>query len=291
MILPVEILKKVKLLEITTRKLVNNLFAGEYHTAFKGQGMTFSEFREYVPGDDIRTIYWPLTARTGKTYIKKFNEERELTLMLIVDISGSLDFGSNECLKGEVVTNLAALLAFSALKNNDQVGLLLFSDKVEHFVPPRKGRGHIHRILRDLYYHKPSNRGTRITVALDYLQGILKKHAAIFLFSDFIDEGFEVSLKQLSKKHDAVAVVVNDQLELNLPNIGIVDFHDAETGEVVTVDTSSVSFRERYSQWVQERQQLRDGQLRRAQIDKFEVLVGQDYAQALSNFFQKRRRR
>ena len=177
MSLPPEILKKVKLLEISTRRLVNNLFAGEYHSAFKGQGMTFSEFREYVPGDDVRTISWPVTARTGKPYIKKFDEERELTLMLAVDISASSLFGSGPYFKGEVMAHVAALLSFSASKNNDAVGLLLFTDRVEHYVPPKKGVGHVHRILRDLYYFQPQSQKTRIASGLEYLQNVLKKRS------------------------------------------------------------------------------------------------------------------
>ena len=214
MSLPPEILKKVKLLEISTRRLVNNLFAGEYHSAFKGQGMTFSEFREYVPGDDVRTISWPVTARAGKPYIKKFDEERELTLMLVVDISGSSQFGSGEYFKGEVMAHLAALLSFSASKNKDAVGLLLFSDQVEHYVPPKKGVSHVHRILRDLYYFKPKSHGTHITLALDYLYGVLKKRSHIFLLSDFMENSsYDRALKMLHRKHDIVAVVVHDEME------------------------------------------------------------------------------
>jgi uncharacterized protein (DUF58 family) len=184
--LPPELLKKVKLLEISTRRKVNNLFIGEYHSAFKGQGMTFSEFREYVPGDDVRTIAWSLMARTGKPYIKKHDEEREMTVILAVDISGSQDFGSKDYFKGEVAAHVAALLSFAAVGNKDAVGLLLFSDQVELYVPPKKGRGQAMRILRDLYYHKPASRGTNIAAALDHLQGALKKKAHIFVISDYL---------------------------------------------------------------------------------------------------------
>jgi uncharacterized protein (DUF58 family) len=182
--LPSEILKKVKLLDLKSRTLVNNLFAGEYKSAFKGQGMTFSEFREYVPGDDVRAISWPLTARTGKPYIKKFDEEREMTLVLAIDVSGSTEFGGGEYFKGERMTHMAALMAFSAAKNNDQIGLLLFSDQVEHFVPPKKGRGHVLRMLRDILYFEPKHKKTNLNVAFEYLQGILKKRSYIFVFSD-----------------------------------------------------------------------------------------------------------
>ncbi len=288
MSLPAEVLKKVKLLEINTRKMVNNLFAGEYHTHFKGQGMTFSDFREYVPGDDVRAISWPLTARTGKPYIKTFEEERELTIILAVDVSGSADFGTGQYFKGEIMTHLAALLAFSAVKNNDQVGLLLFSDQVEHFVPPKKGRGQVHRILRDLFYYKPKSHETKISTALTYLQGLLKKRATIFIFSDFIDEGYDQALRLLGRKHEVVACVVNDKAEEDLPNIGVVDLEDAETGEVITVDTSSEIFRKDYLRELKKRKEARDKQLRLAQVERIDIVSGEDYVDPLVAFFKKR---
>lgn len=288
MSLPPEVLKKVKLLEINTRKLVNNLFAGEYHSAFKGQGMTFADFREYVPGDDIRTISWPLTARTGKTYIKTFEEERELTLVLAVDVSGSSDFGTGPYFKGEVMTHMAALLAFSAVKNNDQIGLLLFSDQVEHYVPPKKGRGHVHRLLRDLFYYQPKSHRTKLAAGLTHLQGVLKKRATIFIFSDFMDQGFEQSLRLLGRKHDVVACVVNDAAEYALPKMGVIDVQDAETGEVLTVDTSSESFRQQYEEAVAKRKDQRDRQLRLSQVERIDVKSSEDYVNPLIAFFKKR---
>ena len=290
MSLPPEILKKVKLLELSTRKLVNNLFAGQYHSAFKGQGMTFSEFREYVPGDDVRSISWPVTARTGKPYIKKFDEEREMTLILAVDVSGSSDFGSQSYFKGEIIAHLSALLSFSASKNNDSVGLLLFSDQIEHFVPPKKGRGHVQRILRDLYYFKPKSSGTNIGCAFEYLQGVLKKRSALFVFSDFLDTGFDRAFKLMGQKHDAIAVVVQDQMEVEMPAMGMVDFHDAESGETFTVDTSSLSFRESYKDYMEKQKQARDQELRRAGVDRVDILVGQDFVDPLVAFFKKRNR-
>jgi uncharacterized protein (DUF58 family) len=289
MSLPPEVLKKVKLLEINTRRLVNNLFAGEYHTAFKGQGMTFADFREYVPGDDVRTISWPLTARTGKTFIKTFEEERELTVILAVDVSGSADFGTGAYFKGEVMTHLAALLAFSAIKNNDQVGLLLFSDQVEHFVPPKKGRGHVHRLLRDLFYFKPKSSGTKISVALSYLQGILKKKAAVFVFSDFMDTGFDQALRLLGRKHDVVACVVNDAAEYKLPDLGVIEVQDAESGEIMTVDTSSAAFRKEVEKNFLKKKELRDRQLRLAQVDRVDIASSEDYVDPLVAFFAKRK--
>jgi uncharacterized protein (DUF58 family) len=289
--LPPEIVKKVKLLELNTRKLVNNLFAGQYHSAFKGQGMTFAEFREYVPGDDVRTIAWPLTARTGKTFVKKFDEERELTLMLVVDVSGSQDFGSTEYFKGEVIAHLAALLSFSASKNNDQVGLLLFSDQVEHFVPPKKGRGHVHRILRDLYYFKPRSRRTNMAVPIEYLLGVLKKRSTIFVFSDFIEDGFDRQLRLLGRKHDTIAVVIQDPAELILPDIGVVEWHDAESGEILAVDTSSRQFRRDYEKIMAAREHHREGQLRRAKVDRIDVNSAHNIVDPLVSFFQRRQSR
>lgn len=289
MSLPPEVLKKVKLLEINTRKLVNNLFAGEYHTAFKGQGMTFADFREYVPGDDVRSISWALTARAGKPFIKTFEEERELTLILAVDVSGSSDFGTGSYFKGEVMTHLAALLAFSAVKNNDQVGLLLFSDQVEHFVPPKKGRGHVNRLLRDLFYYKPKSHLTKLSSGFSYLQGVLKKRATVFVFSDFMDEGFDQSLRLLGRKHDVVACVVNDAAEYSLPPMGVIEVQDAETGEVLTVDTSSASFRQQYEQAVQQRKEQRDRMLRLSQVERIDVKSSEDYVNPLVAFFKKRK--
>ena len=302
--LPAEIIKKVKLLEISTRKMVNSLFAGQYHSAFKGQGMTFAEFREYVPGDDVRSISWPVTARTGKTYIKKFDEEREMILILAVDISGSLGFGSGNYVKGEVVTHLAALLGFAAAKNNDHVGLLLFTDEVEHYVPPKKGRGHIQRILRDLYFYKPKRTGTKVSAAVDHLQGVLKKRATVFFFSDFQEttgategtglarrDSFATSLRLMSKRHEVIAVVVQDPAELVLPKVGLVDLRDAETGATVTVDSSSPIFRRAYSEYMKGITAKREQEFRQAGVDRVEVLSGPEFADPLIAYFRKKNSR
>ena len=291
MSLPPEILKKVKLLEINTRKIVNSLFAGQYHSAFKGQGMTFAEFREYVAGDDVRAISWPVTARAGKTFIKKFDEERELTLMLVVDISGSQSYGSGKYFKGEVATHLSALLGFAAAKNNDHVGLLLYSDQVEHYVPPKKGRAHIQRILRDLYFVKPKSLGTRVSAATDYLQGILKKRATVFVFSDFQEPSFGQSLKMMSKKHDVVAVIIQDPAEIQLPKIGLVDLEDAETGEVVTVDTSSSAFQAGYKDHMKDVNAKREKELRQAAVDRVDVVSSDDFVDPLITYFRKKNSR
>lgn len=291
MSLPPEILKKVKLLEISTRKLVNNLFSGEYHTAFKGQGMTFADFREYVPGDDIRHISWALTARAGKPFIKKFDEEREMTLMLLVDVSGSTDFGSQNLFKGEVMAHLAALLAFSAAKNNDQVGLLLFSDQVEHFVPPKKGQGHVQRILRDLYYHEPKSRETKLEPALRFLHGVLKKRSAIFVMSDFLDSKYDEALRWLGRKHEVVSVVVRDPLEKKLPALGLMDLWDNELGDVITVDTSSSSFQREWDKLRKQRDDERDRLLKKSQVERIDIWLDEDYVDPLIKFFKMRKRR
>jgi uncharacterized protein (DUF58 family) len=286
--LPKEILKKVRLLEISTRKMVDNIFAGEYHTAFKGQGLTFSEFREYVPGDEIRSISWNLTAKTGKPYVKRYDEERELTMMLLVDISGSGDFGSKDFLKGEVLVQIAAVLAFAAAKNNDRIGLMLFSDHVEHFVPPKKGRGHVHRILRDLLYFKPKGRGTDLKLALDSLNAILKKKSTVFILSDFLGEGFDRSLKLVSRKHDVAAIIVEDSAEASFPKVGLVEMQDAETGEVVMVDTSSSAFLKEYALAYRRVREARDKQLTKAQVDQIKVNTTQNFFDPLVKFFASR---
>lgn len=289
--MPPEILKKVKLLEISTRKLVKNLFAGEYKTAFRGQGMTFAEFREYVPGDDIRAISWALTARTGKPYIKKFEEEREQTLLLVVDVSGSGQFGTKNYLKGEVIAHLSALLAFSAAKSNDPIGLLLFSDKIEHFVPPKKGRGQVYRILRDLYYFKPSSQKTNIQLAFDYIQGVLKRKATLFVFSDFIDKSFDISLRQLARKHETIAVVVEDSAEAELPDLGLIDLQDPETGEILTVDTSSPFVRKSFLENSKKIKSERDLLLKRANVGRIDIKTQFDIVDPLIAFFRRRNRR
>lgn len=289
--LPAELLKKVKLLEIQTRKIVNSLFAGEYHSAFKGQGMAFSDFREYVPGDDVRNISWTLTARAGKPFIKKYDEEREQTLMIVVDISGSGLFGSKNLLKVEVIAYLAALLSFSAIKNQDRVGLLLFSNTVEHYVPPKKGRAHVHRILRDILFYEPQNLQTNINGALEHLQNVLKKKTHIFIFSDFIDKGYEVALRYLSRKHDVVAVIVEDILEKDLPKMGLLDMQDPESGETVSVDTSSLLFQKWFKEETKKRREFRNQELKRSNVDKVEVLTNKDYVDPLIAYFKNRKKR
>ncbi len=286
-----ELLKKVKLLEIQTRKLVNSLFAGEYHSAFKGQGMTFSDFREYVPGDDVRNISWILTARTNKPYIKKYDEERELTLMIVVDISGSGDFGSQFYFKRDVIVQLAALLSFSAIKNGDRVGLLLFSDEPEHFVPPKKGRAHVHRILRDILFYQPKSKKTNLSKAFEHLHGLLKKKTNIFIFSDFIDTRYERALRHLGKKHEVVAVAVEDQYEKEMPAIGLVTLKDAETDEHLTVDTTSLVFKKLFQNYYQESLKRRENELKKSAIDIVRVKTNKEFVDPLIAYFKAKKKR
>jgi len=289
--LPKEILKKVKLLEISTRKIVNNLFAGEYHTVFKGQGLTFADFREYVPGDDIRSISWTLTAKTGKPFVKRYDEERELTMMLAVDVSGSGDFGSRDFLKGEVLVQLAAVLSFAAAKNNDRVGLLLFSDRIEHFVMPKKGRPHVHRILRDLLYFKPKGKRTNLKLALESLNGLMRKKCTIFILSDFLAPDFEKPLRLIGRRHDTVAIIVEDDSEKHFPKVGLLEIEDAETGETILIDTSSPRFRSQYQANYKKQATIRDRQLTKAQIDKISVDTTHSFVEPLIKFFSSRHRR
>ncbi|NUO81345.1 DUF58 domain-containing protein, partial [candidate division KSB1 bacterium] len=234
--IPKEILKKVRRLEIQTRALVNDVFSGEYHSVFKGRGMAFAEVREYVLGDDVRNIDWNVTARTGHPFVKVFDEERELTVMLLVDVSSSGEFGTHEQMKGDIAAEICALLAFSAIKNNDKVGLIIFTDRIEKFVPPKKGRTHVLRVLREVLYHKPEGHGTNITTALEYLNRVIRRKAVVFLVSDFLSEGYEKALRVAGKRHDLVAIPITDPRETEIPNVGLVELEDAETGEVHLLD-------------------------------------------------------
>lgn len=295
MIVPVDILKKVKRIEIDTRKMVNNIFSGEYHTQFKGQGMTFSDFREYVAGDDVRAISWSLTARAGKPFIKTYEEERELTLMLVVDISGSQNFGSKNYFKGETLTYVAATLAFSAVKNNDQVGLLLFTDEVELYIPPKKGRGQIYRILRELLYFKPQRKGTKMSSALEYLRGVLKKRATIFILSDFKnnvhDVSFESSLRLLERKHEVIGGVIADQAEFLFPDVGLIELQDAESGEAVLIDTSNPEFRRQMNnQFKTDFDQLQK-KLGKFGMESFSMQADDQFHKSLLAFFKRKKNR
>jgi uncharacterized protein (DUF58 family) len=289
--IPREILKEVRRIEISTRGLVNEVFSGEYHSVFKGRGMSFAEVREYQYGDDIRSIDWNVTARTGAPFVKIFEEERELTVMLLVDVSASGDFGTNQKLKSQVAVEICALLAFSAIKNNDKVGLVVFSDHVEKFVPPRKGRRHVLRVLRELLYHRPEGRGTDIGAALEYLAHVQRKRAVTFLVSDFRDEGFDRALAVAGRRHDLVAVRISDAREHELPPLGLVELEDPETGQRVVVNTSSRVFGAAFRAVEGSRKEALDRALRRSQVDVIDITSGEPWVKPLMRFFQRRMRR
>lgn len=289
--LPAEVLRKVKHLEVTTRKLVDSAFLGEYQTAFRGQGMTFADFREYVPGDDIRTMAWTLSARTGKSYVKTFEEEREMNLVLAVDVSGSTDFGSGRFFKGEAMAHVGAALAFAAQRTKDHVGLVLFSNQVEHVVPPKKGRGHILRLLRDLYYYRPHSHRTSIAQVCHSLRSMLKRRTTVFILSDFFDDQYEQAMKLLSRKHDVVAVVVRDLWEKEIPRVGILQVQDPETGEGFVIDTDHEETRRSIQSHFQTMSQKRDQALRKAGVDVVEIFSHEDIVDPLLKFFARRKRR
>ncbi len=247
-----EILKKVRKIEIKTRRLSDHIFSGEYHTSFKGRGMTFSEVRQYQYGDDVRAIDWNVTARYNEPFVKVFEEERELTMMLLVDISGSESFGTKNQQKRDMVTEIAATLAFSATQNNDKIGLLLFSDQIELFIPPKKGKSHVLRIIRELIEFEPKSKKTDLSQALKYLSSVLKKKAIVFVISDFMTKNYEQTLKIASKRHDVTGIRVFDQREESIPNIGVINMLDAETGETLVVDTNSKSVRQNYEKYYHE---------------------------------------
>jgi uncharacterized protein (DUF58 family) len=290
-VIPREILKKVRRIEISTRGLVNEVFSGEYHSVFKGQGMTFAEVREYQFGDDIRSIDWNVTARTGTPFVKVFEEERELTVMLLVDVSASGNFGSRERFKGEVAVELSAVLAFSAIKNNDKIGLILFSEGIEKFVPPRKGRRHVLRVLRELLYHRPEGRGTDIGGALEYLSRVLRRRAVVFLVSDFMGRGFSHPLSVAGKRHDLIAVRMSDPREAEVPAMGRVELEDPETGERLVVNTSDRTFRDAFREDFHKARRETDRLFRRSQVDVIDVGTGQPYVDPLMRFFRQRMRR
>jgi len=284
-----EILKKVRKIEIKTRGLSNNIFAGQYHSAFKGRGMAFSEVREYQYGDDIRDIDWNVTARLNKPYVKMFEEERELTVMLLIDVSGSLEFGTIKQLKKDMVTEIAATLAFSAIENNDKIGVIFFSDKIEKFIPPKKGRKHILYIIRELLDFKAESRKTNIQQALQYLTNVMKRRCTAFVMSDFIDpNGFENALTIANHKHDIVAIQVFDKRVTEIPNIGLMRVKDAETGSEQWIDTSSPIVRKKHHQWWIDSQTRLNTTFTKSQVDAVSIRTDQDYVRALLNLFAKR---
>ncbi|MFZ4456035.1 MAG: DUF58 domain-containing protein [Bacteroidales bacterium] len=285
----VDLLKKVRQIEIKTRGLTNNIFAGEYHTAFKGKGMAFSEVREYQYGDDVRDIDWNVTARYNKPFVKVFEEERELTVMLLIDVSGSRNFGTANVMKKEMMTEIAATIAFSAIQNKDKIGVIFFSDKIEKFIPPKKGRKHILFIIRELINFEPQNSKTDLSQVLRYMTGAIKKRCTAFLISDFIDQhNYKDALSIANNKHDVVAVQVYDKRETELPNVGLMKLSDAETGAEQWVDTSSVQTRNAYQQWWQSKQNEMNDRLRKSRVDYVSVATDEDYVKALMNLFLRR---
>ncbi len=283
-----ELLKRVRKIEIKTRGLSRNIFAGEYHSAFKGRGMTFSEVREYQYGDDVRSIDWNVTARFNHPYIKVFEEERELTVMLLVDVSGSREFGTVTQQKKNLITELSAVLAFSAIQNNDKIGVLFFSDHVEKFIPPKKGRKHILHIIRELIDFQPSNRQTNLGAALEYMTNAIKKRCTAFLISDFIDDDFEHALMIANRKHELIGIRVYDRRDCDIPPVGIMSFKDAETGQEIWVDTSVKKIREMYAKSWKERSESLNSVFLRTGVDHVSIRTDEDYVLALMNLFKRR---
>lgn len=285
-----ELLQKVRKIEIKTRGLSRNIFAGEYHSAFKGRGMAFSEVREYQFGDDIRNIDWNVTARYNHPYIKVFEEERELTVMLLIDVSGSREFGTFEKLKKNVITELSAVLSFSTIQNNDKIGVIFFSDRIEKFIPPKKGKSHILRIIRELIDFQPEHRKTNIAEAIRYMTNAIKKRCTAFVISDFIDDNpeLEQALSIANNKHDVVALKIYDERETELPSIGMIKLKDAESGEYVWVDSSSSRTRRAYSKWWNDHVQKMDVMFKRCRVDYVAVNTNEDYVKSLMALFRKR---
>lgn len=286
-----EILKKVRKIEIKTRGLSNQIFSGEYHSAFKGRGMAFSEVREYQYGDDIRNIDWNVTARFNHPFVKIFDEERELTVMLIVDVSGSNEYGTTRQLKEDMMTEISALLAFSAIHNNDKVGVIFFSDRIEKFIPPQKGLTHILRIIRELIDFKPVSQKTNISEALRFLTNAMKKRCTAFLLSDFIDTGFDNALKIAGQKHDLVALQVYDKTEMRLPDIGMAQIYGKELGKTFWVDTSNKTLRAEFEKQARLRMTTLDGIFKKSGVDFTRISTGQDYVKPLLNLFKAREAR
>jgi len=284
-----ELLKKVRRIEIKTKGLSNQIFSGEYQTAFKGRGMSFSEVRNYNYGDDVRNIDWNVTARTGEPYIKIFEEEREMTVMLVIDVSPSSYFGTDTQLKNEVVTEIAAVLAFSAINNNDKVGVVFFSDQIEKFIPPKKGKSHILRIIRELINFEPKGKGTNVAIALEYLNNVIKKRSIAFVISDFFAKDYETSLRVASRRHDIIGVHLFDEREKEIPNVGLVRVIDAETGQKIWLDTSSKAIRERYKTWFQENADYLKKAFLKTRADVVSIQTNESYVNALLKFFKKRK--
>ena len=289
--IPKELFKDIRRIEIRTKKLVNDLFGGEYHSTFKGQGMEFEEVRQYEPGDDIRLIDWNVTARMGYPYVKKYREERELSVVLLVDASSSGRFGTREQFKSEMAAKLCALLAFSAIKNNDKVGLIIFTDRIEKFVPPQKGRPHVLRLIRELLYFRPRRVGTDIAGALGYFNKVIKRKSVVFLVSDFLSEGFQRPLQIANRKHDVIAIKITDPRERAFDNVGLIELEDTETGETVIIDTGSKRFRREFAARADEDVTALKRDFRLINLDFIDVRTDESYIVPLMNLFRARGRR
>jgi uncharacterized protein (DUF58 family) len=289
--IPQELLKQIRRIQIYTNRAVNEVYAGEYESTFKGRGMQFDEVREYAPGDEVRTIDWNVTARMGKPYIKRFVEERELTVMLLVDMSASGSFGTVGKLKNELAAELCAVLAFSAIKNNDKVGLITFTDQIERFIPPKKGTPHVLRVIRELLYGAPPRRRTDIPMALEYLGRVIKKKATVFLVSDFIAADLRRPLRLINKRHDLIAVAVRDRREVSLPSLGLIELEDAETGEVALIDTASRRVRRQYEGRTSMQHDQLEEMLRSVNVDCINIASDKPYLQELIRFFRMREKR
>ena len=285
------LLKKVRQIEIKTKGLSNHIFAGEYHTAFKGRGMAFSEVREYQTGDDVRSIDWNVTARYNSPFVKIFEEEREITVMMLIDVSASGNFGTRKQSKRELATEIAAILAFSAIKNNDKVGVIFFSEKIEKFIPPKKGKSHILRIIREVLAFNPSKKRTDISIALEYFNSVIKRRSICFILSDFISPSFEKPLKIASKKHDLIGIRIHDNREDNLPNVGLIPMEDAETEEIMIVDTSNKKVRSDFTKSRLEQIDAVKKLLPSSGVDLINITTGSDYVKPLINFFTNRGKR
>jgi uncharacterized protein (DUF58 family) len=289
--LPLEVIRRIRKIHIHSNYLVNDILAGEYESAFRGRGMEFEEVREYQPGDDVRDIDWNVTARMGHPYVKVYREERELTILLLVDVSGSGQFGSGAQLKNELSAELAAVLAYAAVKNNDKVGLIIFSDSIEKFIPPKKGRNHVWRVIREVLEHRPRSRKTDISAALDFLNRITSRRVIAFLISDFIAGGYEKLLRVTNKKHDLIAISIADPRERELPPVGLVELEDAETGETRLIDTGDTAFRREFSAGATRRMSETRELFRRCSVDHIPLITDQPYINALMKFFRMREKR
>ncbi|MGI6458187.1 MAG: DUF58 domain-containing protein [bacterium] len=289
--IPSDLIRQIRRIEIRTNRLVNDVLAGEYHSVFKGQGVEFEEVRQYQAGDDIRTIDWNVTARMGEPFVKRYREERELTVMLLVDASSSNLFGTSGKMKGELAAELSALLAFSAIKNNDRVGLIIFTDQVEKFIPPKKGKKHVLRLVRELLMFEPAGGKTDIKIALDFMAKVLTRKSVVFLISDFMSTSFEDSIRIANRKHDLVTISITDPREIEMPPIGILELEDAETGEIIIIDTFNTQVRAGFSQNAQMELDKLTRDFKRMRVDHVPIRTDQPYVDPLIRFFQQRAKR